>query len=102
MEADVSAVVTIVGGGASGALTALHVVREAEAAGRNVRLELCEPRRVGEGIAYSTTDPRHRLNVPAKGMSGLPEDPQHFVRWLRRHVAVDYPEAGFAPGGGGW
>ncbi|WP_375492095.1 FAD/NAD(P)-binding protein [uncultured Jatrophihabitans sp.] len=90
-------VVTIVGGGASGTLTALHLAREAEAAGRRVHLELCEPRRVGEGLAYSTTDPRHRLNVVAQGMSALPDDPLHFVRWLRRHVAVDYPESGYAP-----
>ena len=60
-------------------------------------MEICEPRHVGEGLAYSTRDPRHRLNVPAKGMSAFPDDPQHFVRWLRRHVAVDFPEGGFAP-----
>lgn len=91
------AVVAIVGAGASGTLTALHAAREARAAGRQLELLLVEPGHVAEGLAYSTRDPRHRLNVPAKGMSAYPDDPEHFLRWLRRHVAVDYPAGGFAP-----
>ena len=40
--------------------------------------------RVGPGIAYSTTSPSHLLNVPAGKMSALVEDPEHFLRWVRR------------------
>ncbi|MDQ1745692.1 MAG: hypothetical protein QOE23_4031, partial [Pseudonocardiales bacterium] len=87
--------VAVVGGGASGCLSAIHLARAV--AGRQVEIMLVEPDAVGAGLAYSTTDPRHRLNVPAKGMSADPDDPEHFLRWLRRHVDVDFPAGGFAP-----
>ncbi|WP_375501830.1 FAD/NAD(P)-binding protein [uncultured Jatrophihabitans sp.] len=90
-------VVAIVGAGASGCLTATHVARTARAAGRAVEILLVDPAPLGQGLAYSTPDPRHRLNVPAKGMSALPDDPEHFLRWLRRHVHLDFPAGGFAP-----
>jgi uncharacterized NAD(P)/FAD-binding protein YdhS len=86
--------VAVVGGGASGALTALHLAREAARAGVPLALSIIEPGQLGRGVAYSTENHQHRLNVPAAGMSVLPEDPGHFVRWLR----ADYDPA-FAPGG---
>lgn len=88
------AIVAVVGGGASGCLVATHVARAA--AGRRVEIVLVEPGEIGAGLAFSTTDPRHRLNVPAKGMSALPDDPEHFLRWLRRHVDVEFAPGGFA------
>jgi uncharacterized NAD(P)/FAD-binding protein YdhS len=36
--------------------------------------------RAGHGIAYSTREPAHVLNVRAEVMSAWPEDPEHFVR----------------------
>jgi len=89
--------VAVVGGGASGTLAAAHLAEAAARAGAAVDIVLIDPRPLGTGLAYGTTDPRHRLNVPAKGMSAWPDDPNHFVRWLRRHVAGDFPAAGFAP-----
>jgi uncharacterized NAD(P)/FAD-binding protein YdhS len=38
----------------------------------------------GRGVAYSTAHPDHLLNVRAGNMSALPQDPDHFVRWLAR------------------
>lgn len=91
------AVVAVVGGGASGSLTATQLARAAQAARRSVDLLLVEPAEPGRGVAYSTSDPRHRLNVPARGMSMWPDDPGHFLRWMRRHVDINFSEIGYAP-----
>jgi uncharacterized NAD(P)/FAD-binding protein YdhS len=36
--------------------------------------------RAGHGVAYSTTEPAHLLNVRAEGMSAIADDPDHFAR----------------------
>jgi uncharacterized NAD(P)/FAD-binding protein YdhS len=44
----------------------------------------------GRGLAYSTSSPRHLLNVTAADMSARAGDPHHFVRWLRAsHGGID-------------
>jgi uncharacterized NAD(P)/FAD-binding protein YdhS len=75
-----SATVAIVGGGASGTLLAAQLLRQAE---HPVRILLFDPLPLPEiGTAYTTVDEAHLLNVRAGGMSALPDDPDHFVRWL--------------------
>ncbi|MDT7624498.1 MAG: hypothetical protein QOD82_4019 [Pseudonocardiales bacterium] len=74
-------VIAVIGGGASGTLAAAHLA----ASGRPMRLLMVEPGQVGRGIAYATSDHRHRLNVPAGRMSAWADEPEHFVRWLRGH-----------------
>jgi uncharacterized NAD(P)/FAD-binding protein YdhS len=70
--------VAIIGGGAAGTLTAVHLLRT----GRPVRVAIVERTdRLGRGIAYSTTNPRHLMNVPASGMGGLAGRPGHLVEW---------------------
>lgn len=83
--------VVIIGGGAAGLLTATHFLRTG-----GPSPVIVEPGELGAGIAYSTIDPDHRLNVPAAGMSALPDDPQHFVNWLHAHRDPDFPAGGFA------
>ncbi|HEY6748459.1 MAG TPA: FAD/NAD(P)-binding protein [Mycobacteriales bacterium] len=90
-------VVAVVGAGASGTLAAAHLATTAAAAATPVEILLVDPDPPGRGLAYRTTDPRHRLNVPARNMSAWPDEPGDFLRWLRRHVAVDFPEGGYAP-----
>jgi uncharacterized NAD(P)/FAD-binding protein YdhS len=47
------------------------------------RVTLVEPRdRIGLGLAYSTPDRNHLLNVRAGNMSALADDPRHFLDWL--------------------
>ena len=73
--------IAVVGGGASGALIAAHLLKYA---GDGVHLTLIEPRvQIGRGLAYATENESHRLNVRASNMSTFPDDPDHFWRWLR-------------------
>ena len=68
--------VAVIGAGASGTLTAMHLL------GGDAVVWLIDPAAdTGRGVAYSTSDPRHRLNVCAGQMSALPGDPDHFLRW---------------------
>ncbi|MBW8483134.1 FAD/NAD(P)-binding protein [Actinomadura parmotrematis] len=71
-------VIAIVGGGASGTLTAIGLLR----GGTGARVLLIDrDGRHGLGAAYSTTDPHHLLNACASRMSALPDDPGHLLRW---------------------
>jgi uncharacterized NAD(P)/FAD-binding protein YdhS len=71
----------IVGAGASGALLATQLLRQAQGP---LEVLLYERSGVfGQGVAYSTNEPAHLLNVPAAKMSGFPDDPEHFLRWAR-------------------
>ncbi len=73
-------VVAVIGGGFSGAALALHL--NALSAGE-LRIVVYEPRqRLGAGLAYSTEDAAHRINVPAGRMSAYPDDPESFLRYL--------------------
>ncbi|WP_426757000.1 FAD/NAD(P)-binding protein [Myxococcus sp. Y35] len=83
--------VAIVGGGASGTLLAVHLLRSARAP---LRVALVERNgRAGLGLAYSTTSPCHLLNVPAAKMGAFPEDPEHFLRWVRCELPGTSPGA---------
>ena len=73
--------VLIVGGGASGVLTAARIMDATSA--RPARVVIVEPSgRLAAGVAYSTQDPEHLLNVRASGMSADPSDPDDLVRWI--------------------
>lgn len=69
--------VAIVGGGAAGALQALHL----KAAGITDIALIERSREPGKGVAYSTRRPEHLLNVPARRMSARSDDLDHFARW---------------------
>ncbi|WP_435223325.1 FAD/NAD(P)-binding protein [Streptomyces sp. Tue6028] len=89
--------VAIVGAGAAGALTAVHLCETAARRRAPLDLVLVDPApEAGRGTAYATPDPRHRLNVPASGMSCYPDDPGHFTRWLCRHGEPDVRGTDFA------
>ena len=79
------ATVAIVGGGAAGALTAIHLARSASPP-RVVLIERAA--RIARGVAFATAGGTHLLNVPAARMSALADDPEHFLRWLRRHAGA--------------
>ncbi|MBV8518684.1 MAG: FAD/NAD(P)-binding protein [Acidobacteria bacterium] len=76
--------VAIIGAGASGTLTAVQYGRAAKPGARGALIEAGA--RAARGLAYGTPYGAHLLNVPASRMSALPDDPEHFVRWLRAHL----------------
>lgn len=49
---------------------------------------------IGSGIAYSTENPNHLLNVRAGNMSAFPDEPDHFINWLQM--------SRFSPQEGAW
>lgn len=70
--------ILIVGGGFSGTILAINLVRLGRA-----RATLIERRpAAGRGVAYSAALDDHLLNVRASSMSAFPDDPGHFARWL--------------------
>src|SRR5215207_7166212 len=77
--------VVVIGAGAAGTLTAIHLLRTAGRRSTGLDVVLLDPAdRWGRGVAFGTPDEQHLLNVPSSGMSALPEDPAHFVRWQSR------------------
>lgn len=78
---------TIIGGGFSGLVLALHLARSAPASMR-VRLIERGPD-VGPGLAYGVDHPDLRLNVPAARMSAFPDRPLDFLDWLTARARAE-------------
>ena len=72
--------VVVVGGGASGALVVAALLRSA-APMRILWIE--RSGHFGRGIAYSTREAAHLLNVPAGKMGADPGDVGGFLRWVQ-------------------
>jgi uncharacterized NAD(P)/FAD-binding protein YdhS len=76
----------VIGGGFTGAALIVHAIR---AATRPLDIALIEPAsEVGRGIAYGTTDPTHRINVPSDRMSLFKDCPEHLTQWLFENGAL--------------
>jgi uncharacterized NAD(P)/FAD-binding protein YdhS len=73
----------IIGGGASGSVLAACLLRRV---GPDTEIVLIEKRKdIGRGLAFSTWDPNHLLNVRAGNMSAYADQPDHFYEWLQNH-----------------
>lgn len=75
--------IVVIGGGASGVLMVLHLLRRSATA-RVVLVEKTDL--LGCGVAYGTRDPAHLLNTRVSSMSAYADDPDHFLGWLRSGV----------------
>jgi uncharacterized NAD(P)/FAD-binding protein YdhS len=75
--------VAIIGAGFSGTMVAVHLLRAAPPSVERVLLIERSRREIG-GVAYETPSASHTLNVPAGRMSAFEDDPDHFLRYVRR------------------
>jgi uncharacterized NAD(P)/FAD-binding protein YdhS len=90
MAERIPSTVAVIGGGFSGLLTAIHLLR----ADPTVVVRLVERApRFGRGRAYQTAHPDHLLNVRASNMSAFPDRPDHFRDWLSREGAGEGRDA---------
>lgn len=86
--------IAVVGGGFSGAMLAVQLMRRAW---RPLAITIIERKSVvGHGTAYGVSGPELILNVPAARMSAFQDDPDHFVRWLQLSGS-NVPADQFAP-----
>lgn len=87
--------ITIIGGGASGTLLAVNLIKHS---GENpIEVNLVERRKtIGRGVAYSTAEDIHLLNVPAAKMGAFPDDIEHFYKWLQTN-GYEYAPGDFVP-----
>ncbi len=75
------ACIAVLGGGFSGAMTAVNVARLSD---RPLHIVVVDDRgSVGRGVAYGVRRPEYLLNVAARNMSAFPDEPDHLLRWLR-------------------
>lgn len=82
--------IVIIGGGFSGTLTAINLARLSSVP---LHVFIINGTRIPcRGIAYSTKNGSHLLNVVARNMSALADQPNHFVEWLgTRSEYIDLP-----------
>src|ERR1700740_1925412 len=86
--------IAIIGAGVRETLTPLHLIQQKTPA----KVILIDQRPdFGLGLAYSTPSLRHLLNVPAGKISALPDQPDHFLNWLRKNHDPAATEKTFAP-----
>jgi uncharacterized NAD(P)/FAD-binding protein YdhS len=73
--------IAIIGGGFTGATLAAQLLRSG---GSSLSIVVVEKSAsVGRGLAYGTKSNSLLLNVRARNMSALADDPQHFLRWTQ-------------------
>ena len=89
--------VLVVGGGASGVLLAAQLLRRGR--GRVAVTILEKGAMLGCGVAYSTPDPQHLLNTRVANMSAYPDQPEHFLEWLKGCQDQEVDPQGFVSRG---
>jgi uncharacterized NAD(P)/FAD-binding protein YdhS len=85
-------VIGIIGGGFSGTITAINLARLTPVPLHIVVID--QTHGPCRGVAYNTRNGSHLLNVVARNMSALADQPNHFVEWLQtRNDYLDEPLA---------
>lgn len=86
--------IAIIGGGASGALVVLTILKQATQPISILWFDATS--HFGKGLAYSTQDKNHLLNVKASNMSAFADEPSHFINWLQKQK-LNYTKDCFVP-----
>jgi len=86
--------ILIIGGGFSGTLLAIHLLRRSPSLSLTVMERGLLP---GRGLAYTSPHKFHLLNVPAGEMSAFADVPDDFLRWARIHFDAGLQERSFPP-----
>jgi len=86
--------VVIIGGGFSGTMLAVHLLRHSSSLSVAIVDRGALP---GRGLAYSSPHRFHLLNVPAGEMSAWPDAPDDFLRWARTHYDAAVQSRSFPP-----
>ncbi|MFO1059361.1 MAG: FAD/NAD(P)-binding protein [Dongiaceae bacterium] len=81
--------IAIVGAGFTGSLLAVHLLATVPP-GSTIKL-FDGAGRFGRGLAYSTANAGHVLNVRTSNMSAFPDEPADFLRWLSRREGASQP-----------
>jgi len=77
--------IVIIGGGFTGTAVAIHLARLGQ---EGLHVTVIEPRaQLAQGVAYGTTDPAHRINVPAARMQLAGDEEGIFDRDYRASSA---------------
>ena len=83
--------VAIIGGGFSGAMTAIHLLRQRRI---DFNITIIEPRsELGKGLAYSTKCDNHLLNVVVSRMSAFPDQGEHFFNYALSYNKEVLPDS---------
>lgn len=77
--------IAIVGSGFSGTMTAINLIQMLPS-NHQTHITLIEKSGIfAQGVAYSTQDPYHLLNVRAIRMGAFSDNPEHFYQWTQEH-----------------
>ena len=85
--------VAIIGGGFSGVMTAVHLLRRCRPTVSILLIERGD--NLGRGLAFGTHTAEHLLNVPARNMSAFADEPSHFLEWVHLHKSSEVSPAAF-------
>lgn len=86
--------IVVVGGGFSGAVLAVQLLRRIP----NLSVAVIDKgRKPGHGLAYGTPYPCHLLNVPACNMSAFPDESDHFLLWAKANYGPQIRPTTFLP-----
>ena len=85
--------VLIIGGGFSGTMLAVHLLRQTD-----LSIAVIDRGALpGRGLAYGSPHQFHLLNVPAGEMSAWPDAPDDFLRWARTNHDASLQARSFPP-----